>query len=181
MPPEPSLETLIRIQNWFKLAAVVLAALSAFAGLASYVFGNKIDALRTARERALSEEVETTRRALEPRHLSREQAEVVLRGLHGTTGWVFVMAVIGDPEAFDLAEALSGVLRRAPGWRVDGPDFLAGLSSRGIHVLISNVAQTPRGADELVAAFAAARIDVEREVDPAFRPDAFRLVVGHKP
>lgn len=180
MTPDPSLEALIRIQNWIRLFFVISGILSATAGVASYVLGVRIDALRGARERILREEVQATRERLEPRQLTTDQAETLVRALRGKPqGWVFVEAVVGDPEALELAQQLSEVLRSV-GWRVEGPDFRAGVYARGIYLLVADSSHPPPAMDELVAAFDAARIPLEREVS-AFRPDALRLLVGHKP
>jgi hypothetical protein len=169
-----SVEALGRFNSWLQYAIAVFGILTAVAIVLSTVATNRIDTLRSERERQLTQRL----KELQPRHLTLEQETDFVQALMtGPKGPVIVTFVLGDGEAENFAAQLKDLLARA-GWPATGPEGFTG-QGHGLAIL-GNAPTLPEYGATLKAALEAIGLPVQLYRGP-MEMWPVQLLVEHKP
>jgi hypothetical protein len=184
------------------VALVILAFLTALAGLASWKLGRLLDAARNAETEKLNtrvqdaekaqqssedraqknaEKVRSLEEAAAPRSLSSEALKRLTDSLRGCTAEVSVTAVMGDGEALALAEQIESAFKSA-GWTTHGVSVaVLGGDAQGLAIRVPAKDHAPRCAPQVQQAFRDIGFEALGVVVPGASEAVLDVLVARKP
>lgn len=185
-----SIEYLEAIHRYLKYGPVLLTALAVSVALLSVFLGNRIDFLKSQRDRRLAEELTSARAKLSeveakqaPRQLTGSQMDALIERLKPVAGTLYDIAtVVGDADGYQYALQFIEVLQAA-GWR---GRIVPNLSHArpapvGVRVAIRSRDRIPTAAQLLLDSLLDVGVeDVGGVVDSTAREDQVQIRIGFK-